>query len=66
MDKDNNRTIARIHELLERFRDLHSAGMAALERHDFDALNEAIQAERTIIEEQVQLVALVRTDVRSQ
>jgi len=39
--------------------------MAALERHDFVALNEAIQAERAIIEEQVQLMSVLRTDVPS-
>ena len=39
--------------------------MAALERHDFGALSEAIQTERSIIEEQMELIAVLRTDVSS-
>ena len=60
MDKAVQEGMARLRELRTAYMAAHKAGMAALERRDLDALNEAILTESEILREQQTLIARLR------
>ena len=57
MADDAERRMIRLRELRVQYGECHRAGMAALERHDVDALDAAIKAEAEILREQLHLLA---------
>jgi hypothetical protein len=54
--KHVSRCIAMIRALRARFDAAHTEGLAALHRHDFAALSEAVRREEAIIREQATLI----------
>ena len=59
MTNEQQQRLARIRELRVSYMQWHHAGMAALERRDFDALGDAIRAEAAILDEQKRLLAML-------
>ncbi len=53
-------TLAKLHELRAMFGDVHRRGMDCLQRRDFEGFDEALKAERQLIEEQALLIKELR------